>query len=188
VISQSSLPHFRLVKEFIKNGGIGKLESVKIGLQLDSLTKSVQNYLDIAAIVAGTQFKGPIKIEMTALQSDFIAKAEFENGITMLAGNNYSDGIRYEGTDGWIFVTADFRNTDASDKKLLYSAIRRTYINNDYQGNWLKNTLSASTTETGCKAYSIGILMNTAMKTGRKLSWDPEKEVFIDDFEAIPRL
>lgn len=186
--SQSSLPHFRLVEELIKNGSIGKLESVKIGLQLGSVTKSGDNYFDAAAIVAGTQFTGPFKIEATALHRDFIAKAESENGITLLAGSNYPDGIRYEGTEGWIFVTADSRNTDASDKKLLASAIKRTYINNEHHDNWLKSIFSrhepVSAAEAGHRASSIGILMAIAMKTGRKLSWDPEKERFINDFEA----
>lgn len=186
--SQSSLPHFRIVEELIKNGSIGKLESVKIGLQLGSVTKSGQNYLDTAAIVAGIQFTGPLKIEGIALHNDFIAKAESENGITLLAGSNYPDGIRYEGTDGWIFVTADFRNTDASDKKSIAAAIKRTYINNEYHGNRLKSIFSrqepVSAVEAGQRACSIGILMAIAMKTGRKLSWDAEKERFIDDFEA----
>ena len=176
--SQSSVPHFSVVEEFIKNGGIGKLESVKIGLQLRSLTKSGQNYFD-EAIVAGTQFAGPLKIEATALQNDFIAKVEFENGIIMLAGSNYSDGIRYEGSEGWIFVTNDEKDTDASNKRLLQSVFRGNYAKYEHHGNLLQGT-----SEAGSRAWSLGNLMYIAIKTGRKLSWDPEKEKFIDDFEA----
>ena len=183
--SQSSLPHFRLVEEFIKNGGIGKLESVKIGLQMESITKSGQKYFDTAeVIVAGTQIAGPLKIEATVLQREYIAKAEFGNGITMLTGSNYSDGIRYEGTEGWIFVTNDEKNTDSSNKRLLQSLLQENYSNHTPHKNLMKSMLSVSAAEAGHRACSLGVLMDIAMKTGRQLSWDSEKERFIDDFEA----
>ena len=37
------------------------------------------------------------------VHGDFMVHAEYENGITMLVSGGYPNGIRYEGTEGWIF-------------------------------------------------------------------------------------
>ena len=38
--------------------------------------------------------------------------------------------------------------------------------------------------ETAHRSISVGLLCEIAMLTGRKLTWDPVKEEFKDDFEA----
>ena len=44
-----------------------------------------------------------------------MSKAEYKNGITMLTSGAYPNGVRYEGTDGWIFVTRGGYTATASD-------------------------------------------------------------------------
>ena len=108
-----------------------------------------QHHFDSAAWGMDTELTGPVSIEAVAqfpksglwdVHGDFMAKAEYKNGITMLTSGGYPNGIRYEGTEGWIFVTrgnytasptdpvAADRNSkalDASDPKILDISYKR---------------------------------------------------------------
>ncbi len=268
---QRSSAQFRYAAELVRNGRIGKLVTVKIGLPGDPagpeapkmdipanlnydawlgstpeayytemrvhpqnsitdrpgwlrceqfgagmITGWGQHHFDSAAWGMDTELTGPISIESVAqfpksglwdVHGDFMAKAEYANGITMLTSGGYPNGIRYEGTEGWIFVTrgayaatpsdpvvAD-RNTkalDASDPKILSSVIGpneiHLYESNEQHGNWLDCIKSRkepiSPVEIGHRACSVCLVTHIAMKLGRKLNWDPEKERFVNDEEA----
>ena len=107
---------------------------------------------------------GPVSIEAVAqfpksglwdVHGDFMSKAEYANGITMLTSGGYPNGVRYEGTDGWIFVTrGNYRATEsdpipqgqanapltASDPKVLTplsESEKHLYVSTSQQGNWL---------------------------------------------------
>ncbi len=49
------------------------------------------------------------------VHGDFMAKAEYKNGITMYTSGGYPNGIRYEGSEGWIFVTRGNYTASPSD-------------------------------------------------------------------------
>lgn len=268
---QRSMAQFRIAAELVRNGRIGKLETVKIGLPGDPsgpealempvpknlnydmwlgstpmvfytemrvhpqkgitdrpgwlrceqfgagmITGWGQHHFDSAAWGMDTELTGPVSIEAVAqfpksglwdVHGDFMAKAEYENGITMLTSGGYPNGIRYEGTEGWIFVTrGDYtasasdpvvkadnnKSLDASDPKILTSAIgeneTRLYVSEEQHGNWLDCIRSRkepiSPVEIGHRACSVCLLTHIAMKLGRKLTWNPGKELFENDNEA----
>ena len=109
-----------------------------------------QHHFDSAAWGMDTELTGPVLIEAVAqfpksglwdVHGDFMAKAEYKNGITMLTSGGYPNGVRYEGTEGWIFVTSgsytaspsdpvlrtsNSKALDASDPAILSSVIGRT--------------------------------------------------------------
>jgi myo-inositol 2-dehydrogenase / D-chiro-inositol 1-dehydrogenase len=268
---QRSMQQFRIAAELVRNGRIGKLETVKIGLPGDpsgpvapemkvpknlnydmwlgstpevyytemrvhpqnSLTDRPgwlrceqfgagmitgwgQHHFDSAAWGMDTELTGPVMVEAVAqfpksglwdVHGDFMAKAEYKNGLTMLSSGGYPNGVRYEGTEGWIFVTrgnytastsdpvAKTDNSsplEASNPDILKSVIKENethlYISGEQHGNWLDCIKSRrepiSPVEKGHRACTVCLVTHIAMKLGRKLNWDPDKESFVNDDEA----
>jgi myo-inositol 2-dehydrogenase/D-chiro-inositol 1-dehydrogenase len=268
---QRSDVQWRYAAELVRNGRIGKLHTVKIGLPGDPsgppaaempipknlnydmwlgstpkvyyteirvhpqnsindrpgwlrceqfgagmITGWGQHHFDSAAWGMDTELTGPISVDAVAqfpksglwdVHGDFMSVAEYANGITMLTSGGYPNGVRYEGTEGWIFVTrGNYRATasdpvavnnnakalDASDPKILTSVIGpneiHLYESNSQQGNWLDCIKSRkepiSPVEIGHRACSVCLVTHISMKLGRKLKWDPAKEKFINDDEA----
>ena len=267
---QRSSSQWRYAAELVRNGRIGKLHTVKIGLPGDPagpeapempvpknlnydmwlgstpevyyteirvhpqkdfdrpgwlrceqfgagmITGWGQHHFDSAAWGMDTELTGPVSINAVAqfpksglwdVHGDFMSIAEYSNGITQLTSGTYPNGVRYEGTDGWIFVTrggytatssdpvVQDRNQkalNASDPKILTSVIGpneiHLYESNSQTGNWLDCIKSRkepiSPVEIGHRACTVCLVTHIAMKLGRKLNWDPDKEKFVGDDEA----
>lgn len=266
---QRSNWQFRKAAELVRNGRIGKLHTVKVGLPGDPsgpaapampvpkgfnyemwlgstpnmpyteiavhpqvgydrpgwlrleqfgagmITGWGQHHYDSAAWGMDTELTGPISIQAVAefpksglwnVHGDFMAKAEYANGITMYSSGGFPNGIRYEGSEGWIFVSrGDYSATpsdpmakvrskaiDASDPKILDSIIGENeihlYHSDDQHGNWLDCIASRkapiSPIEIGHRACSVCLITHVAMKVPRTLQWDPAKEHFVNDAEA----
>ena len=261
---QRSSPQFRIAAELVRNGRIGKLHTVKIGLPGDPsgpdapampvpenlnydrwlgstpevyytemrvhpqnnygrpgwlrceqfgagmITGWGQHHYDSAAWGMNTEYTGPVSVEAVAqfpksglwdVHGDFMVKAEYENGITMYTSGGYPNGIRYEGSEGWIFVsrgnyvasTSDpvaqansAKALDASDPKILSSEIKENeihlYSSDNQHGNWLDCIKSRkepiSPVEPGHRACSICLISHIAMKVPGRLEWDPGAEKF----------
>jgi hypothetical protein len=81
---------------------------------------------------------------------------------------------------------------DASNPKILSSVIGpneiHLYESNEQHGNWLDCIKSRkepiSPVEIGHRTCSVCLVTHIAMKLGRKLNWDPDKERFVNDDEA----
>ena len=132
---------------------------------------------------------------------------KYDNGITVLTSGGYPNGIRYEGSEGWIFVSrgsyvasssdpVESNNSkkalDASDPKILSSVIganeTHLYKIDEQHGNWLDCIQSRkqpiSPVEIGHMACVVCLISHIAMKIPRKLKWNPIKENFNNDKEA----
>jgi predicted dehydrogenase len=267
---QRSSTQFRVAAELVRNGRIGRLHTVKIGLPGDPpgpeaaempipkgfnydmwlgetpyvpyteigvhpqkgydrpgwlrreqfgagmITGWGQHHYDSAAWGMDTELTGPISIQAVAefpksglwnVHGDFMAKAEYANGITMFTSGGYPNGIRYEGTEGWIFVSrGDYvasasdpvskakssKALDASDPKILDSVIGENeihlYKSDEQHGNWLECIQTKkepiSPAEIGHRACSICLITHIAMKLNRKLQWNPGTERFENDDQA----
>ncbi len=267
---QRSSKQFRIAAELVRNGRIGKLHTVKVGLPGDPsgpeaeempipenlnydmwlgetpyvyyteigvhpregygrpgwlrreqfgagmITGWGQHHFDSAAWGMDTELTGPISLEAVAqfpksglwnVHGDFMVKAEYENGITMYTSGGFPNGIRYEGTDGWIFVSRgnyqatasdpvdqeqSSRALNASDPAILTSEIKENeihlYKSDEQHGNWLDCIQSRkdpiSPIEIGHRGCSVCLLSHIAMKIPGALQWDPVKEKFIGNAAA----
>jgi myo-inositol 2-dehydrogenase/D-chiro-inositol 1-dehydrogenase len=143
-----------------------------------------------------TEHTGPVSVEAVAqfpksglwnVHGDYMVKAEYENGISMYTSSGSPAGIRYEGDEGWIFVTHVGDNTlDASDPKILNSEIKENeihlYQSSEQHGNWLDCIKSRkqpiSPIEIGHRACSVCLISHIAMKVPGVLNWNPKTEQF----------
>jgi predicted dehydrogenase len=267
---QRSSPQFRYAAELVRNGRIGQLRTVLIGLPGDPageieppmpvpknlnydmwlgstplvpytekrvhphvgydrpgwlrceqfgagmITGWGAHHIDSAHWGMETEYTGPVEIWGTAefpakglwdVHGPFKTEAMYANGVHMIVSGEYPNGIRFEGTDGWIFVSRgnetvtasdpvaklqDPQALNASDPKIIKSVIGpdeiHLYESKDHHGNWLDCIKSRqqpiAPVEVAHRACSACLLHHMAMKLKRKLYWDPGRERFKNDEEA----
>lgn len=261
-------PQFRRACELVRNGRIGKLRHVEVGLPGDPsgpeappmpvppnlnydawlgstpevyytemrvhpqnsfedrpgwlrleqfgagmITGWGSHHIDIAHWGMGTELTGPVEVWGSAefpksglwdVHGPFETNARYANGVTMKVSGTLSNGVKFIGSDGWIFVTRSGAVTasdpggaqvvplQASNTKILDSVIGpnevRLYKSPEQHRNWLDAIKSgvpvSAPVEVGHRSCSTCLLHWIAMKTGRRLRWDPKAERFIGDAEA----
>ena len=124
------------------------------------------HHVDSAHWAMDTEYTGPVEVWGKAefpkkglwdVHGIFRTEALYENGVKMIVSNELPNGIKYEGTDGWIFVTrgnyratasdpvsnTDVKPLDASNPKIITSVIGpnevQLYKSSDHHGNWLES-------------------------------------------------
>lgn len=174
------------------------------------------HHLDIAHWGMGKEYSGPIEVEATAsfpteglwtVHGDFHVKAKYDNDVIMEVSGDYPNGVRFEGTEGWIFVARGNVGVTASDpvpggkaseafkasdQKILTSEIGpdeiHLYESEEQHKNWLDCIVSReqpiAPVEVAHRSCSACLVSHIAMKLPRKLYWDPVKEKFKNDDEA----
>jgi predicted dehydrogenase len=264
---QRSSPQFRYAAELVRNGRIGELQTVYVGLPGDPSGKEEPvmpvpkgfdydtwlgstpvvpytenrvhpregygrpgwlrceqfgagmitgwgaHHLDSAHWAMDTEHTGPIEVWGSAefptsglwdVHGSFRTEALYANGVKMIVSGEFPNGIKFEGTDGWIFVSRgneavtasdpasrlkDNQALAANDPSIITSVIGpdeiHLYESTDHHGNWLDCIRSRrqpiAPVEVAHRACSACLLHHIAMKAGRKLFWDPLKERFRND-------
>lgn len=267
---QRSSPQFRYAAELVRNGRIGTLKKVYVGLPGDPggeeepempipsnlnydawlgstpyvyytekrvhpqndysrpgwlrceqfgagmITGWGAHHVDCAHWGMDTEYTGPIEISGKAdfptkglwnVHGLFTTEGLYANGVKMIISNELPNGIKFEGTEGWIFVTrgnykasanepvvntANAKALSASNDKIITSVIGPNEINlyksEEQHGNWLDCMRSRlqpiSPVEVGHRSCSTCLLHHMVMKVKRTLHWDPMNERFINDDEA----
>jgi predicted dehydrogenase len=267
---QRSSPQFRYAAELVRNGRIGELKTVYVGLPGDPaggedpvmpvppnlnydmwlgstpvvpytvdrvhpqkgygrpgwlrceqfgagmITGWGAHHIDSAHWGMDTEYTGPVEIRGTAefprkglwdVHGDFKTEAVYANGVKMIVSGEYPNGIRFEGTEGWIFVSRgneavtpsdpierlkDTKALASSDPRIITSVIGpdevHLYESKEHHGNWLDcirtRQQPIAPVEVAHRACSACLLHHIAMKANRTLFWDPVKERFRNDDEA----
>lgn len=268
--SDNPWPQFQWVCELVRNGRIGALKHVKVGLDIDPgcgeepempvpdnlnyemwlgstpmvyytekrvhpqndysrpgwlrceqfgagmITGWGVHHVDIAHWGMDAEYTGPTELEGTAefpksglwnVHGHFDVHTKYANGVTMHISSKFPNGIRFEGDQGWIFVSrgntrvtasdpvSDNPNNQAlqvSDPKILQGKPGPNYIYlykiKDQHLNWLECIYSRqqpiSPAEIAHRSCTACLLAHISMKLPRKLQWDPVKERFINDDQA----
>jgi predicted dehydrogenase len=154
---------------------------------------------DIAQWGLGTELSGPVEVEghgdfprdgLWDVHGDFSINYTYADGVVVNCASQYTNGVRFEGDKGWVFVTRGI--WDAEPKSLLNEIIgpeeTRLYVSNNHKGNWFDCIRSRRETicpaEIGHRSNTVCLLGQIAMQLGRKLKWDPASERFTNDDEA----
>jgi predicted dehydrogenase len=267
---QRSSPQFRYAAELVRNGRIGRLQTVKIGLPGDPagrvepempvppnlnydmwlgstpvvyytenrvhpqtsydrpgwlrceqfgagmITGWGSHHIDCAHWAMDTEYTGPVEVWGAAefptsglwdVHGAFKTEATYANGVHMIVSGDFPNGIRFEGTEGWIFVSRgdetvtpsdpvarlkDAQALAASNPAIITSVIGpdevHLYESTDHHGNWLECVRSRrqpiAPVEVAHRSCTACLLHHIAMKLKRRLRWDPDKERFVGDDQA----
>ena len=272
---QRSGAQFRIACEMVRNGRIGKLHTVRIGLPSDPSGGSTEvipvppnlnyamwlgstpdapytkdrvhaqgsdlktrygerpgwlriedyclgmitgwgsHHVDIAHWGMDTELTGPISSEAKAefpkaglwtVHGPYHIESKYANGVTMIIDHTFPNGIRFEGSDGWIFVTrggervtasdpvpkgAAAKSLQASKPEILTTPLGAKEIRlhespkGDHHLDWITSIQTrkpaVTSAEVAHRSTSACIIGWVAMKLGRKITWNPEKEEFTGD-------
>ncbi len=108
----------------------------------------------------------------------------------LCANRGIRGGVSFEGTRGTIFV--DRGRLEANPPELLRQQPGeqdiRLYVSNSHRGNWLEcirtRRAPICDAETGHRSATVCHLGNIAVRTGRRITWDPAREVIAGDEQA----
>lgn len=169
---------------------------------------------DIALWGMGLERSGPTSIEAKRLvemiPGGFSATSEYEvhytyaNGVSHWCRSTSADnpsggvirpdgqrhGVRFTGANGWIWVTRG--KILASDPELLVtplpSSAPRLYASDNHMGNFFDCVRTRKQpiceAEIGHRSASVCHLGVIALRLGRKLQWNPQRERFEGDKDA----
>ncbi len=165
--------------------------------------------LDIAQWGNNTDDSGPVEYEGTATfpntglydtAINWDVRCTYANGVKMrfmslpLAqpviekyGKFTDHGTMFIGSDGWLNV--DRNKLQASSPDILKSGIEpaeiHLYNSTSHQKNFLDCVKNRSKTicpiDQAVRTDTISQLIDIAIRTGKKLKWDPKKEAIVDD-------
>lgn len=175
------------------------------------------HHIDIAHWGMNTELTGPIEAECVHVEfpkkglwnvhGTFEVHMKYANGVEMVINDTYQNGIKFEGTKGWIFcartpdrVTASDPTSNvgpngfftASDPKLLTRVTGpneiHLYNSPEQHRNWLDSIKNKkpniSPVEVAHRSCSACLVAHASMKFKSKLHFDPVKEHFVGNAEA----
>lgn len=161
------------------------------------------HHLDIAQWGLGMDASGPVSIEGKArYPKDKLYEVpewceiiyKYANGVKMICGQSQKGGTTFIGDKGSIHVTR--KDISSSPKDLIDEPLTDSdvhlYVSKNHHKNWLdcikSRKLPICDVEIGHRSATVCHLGNIAVRTGRKLTWDPAKEEIVGDADAASML
>jgi len=157
------------------------------------------HHIDIAHWGLGLQETGPVEVTgqgeypedgtwNAVMNYRFTAK--YRTGVEIEVTNDFENGVKWEGDDGWIFVSRG--RIDAEPKSLLNETIAACEINlprsPGHHTDFLRCVRSRrepiAPIEQAHRTLTVAHLGNIAMQLGRKVRWDPDTEQVVGDDTA----
>ena len=169
------------------------------------MTDRGAHVIDIAQLGNGTDDTGPVKISGTGwappdgLFNTFMKytfECTYANGVKLIGRDVGPRGIKFEGSDGWVFVHIHGGRLEASRASILKEKIAPHELHIGYSPGHHQDFLDAirnrrttiAPPEVGNRTAAICHLVNIALQTGRELKWDPVNERIVGDDGAAAML
>jgi predicted dehydrogenase len=169
------------------------------------LTDWAGHHCDIANWGMDTELSAPVSIEGKAVYppakdglfdtaESYYFECEYKEGFKMIVADAEQQpkgmGAHFIGENGWVHVNRG--GIDANPKSLLTTKFRPDEVHLYKSENHIQNFLDCIRTrqktitpvEVAHHSVMVAHLGDIAMKLGRKVNWDPEKERFVNDPEA----
>jgi len=166
------------------------------------MTDRGAHIIDLAQFVNDADKTGPVEISGAGKTApggglfnafmEYNFECRYANGVRLVGSSKEPRGLKIEGSDGWIFINIHGGRLEAWPESLLREQISPGEIHMgrspSHQQNFIDGVRTRqqpfASVEVGYRTATICHLVNIAMLTGRKLKWDPDKEVIIGDDEA----
>lgn len=191
-------------------------------LRLNAYTRGMitgwgSHHVDIAHWGTNLEYSGPLAVEATAqwpgsdsfwnVHGAYHVEMKYPDDVKFLINNKFPNGIRFEGDDGWVWVSRggakatasdpvsqqESKSIDASNQEWLTADMSKDKVrlhqspDCDHHLDWLvamrerrDATTNVETSHAGCTACNVAWI---GMKLGRPLKWNAKTERF-DDAEA----
>ena len=163
--------------------------------------------LDIAQWGNGTDRTGPVEVEGRGVYPtegfndtaiDWHVEMTYGNGVRLIFTSTHNDvnspevGARFEGTEGWVMAHGNASSIRAEPQSLLRTTTgpneRHLVRSDNHAAHFLECIRSRRETvapaEVAHRSTTLCLISDIAMRLGRKLRWDAEKEEFAGDAEA----
>jgi predicted dehydrogenase len=157
------------------------------------------HHLDIAQWGLGMDDSGPVSAEGKARYNKdglyevpewYEVTYKYANGVTLVCGMSQKGGTTFEGDKGTVFVNRgkfETKPAELAKEPVKESDVHLSQSKNHHT-NWLEciksRKLPICDVEIGHRSATVCHLGNIALRAGRKVAWDPEKEVIVGDAEA----
>ncbi len=157
------------------------------------MTDRGAHIIDLAQLVLNMDNSGPVEINAKGEAprdgtfntfDNYEFHCRYANGVDLYGTTDTPRGIKFEGTDGWIFIHIHGGRLEASSAWLLRETIGPNEIHLERSPEHHRNFLDCMKTrrpplaeaEIGHRTGTICHLLNIAMITGQPLKWDPVRE------------
>ncbi len=158
------------------------------------MTDRGAHVIDLAQLGMNADDTGPVEIRAKGTHSttglydaffDYKFENVYANGVRMIGSTEGPRGLKFEGSEGWIFIHVHGGKLEAKPASMLKEttwADQKVHLGRatSHQQNFLDAVRTKkppfATAEIGHRTASICHLNNIAMLVGRDLKWDPKKE------------
>jgi len=161
------------------------------------MTNFGAHHLDIAQWGLGMDASGPVSVENTAAPKfhkdnwyevpDFCeVTLTYADGVKVIVGQGQKSGATFEGEKGTIHVNRGKLESNPAEiiKEPLKEGDVHLYTSKGHHADWKEciktRKLPICDVEIGHRSATVCHLANIAIRSGKKLTWDPIKETFGD--------
>jgi predicted dehydrogenase len=164
------------------------------------ITDHGAHYIDIAQWGLGTELTGPLIIEgqgafphdgLYDTATSYEVRCTYQNGVQLIISSEVDAGTMFIGTEGKLLIQdGGIQLAEPANLKTvsLKPSDIQLYKSDDHHRNFLDCIASRKETispvEHAHRTATIAHLGNIAIRLKRKLRWDPQNELLVQDDEA----